>query len=304
MPTRVILDTDIGTDVDDVLALGLILASPELKLEGITCVYGNVHLRARIALKLLRLRGITGVPVMTGAAKPLLGIQPVYWAGHEGKGLLDSEDESRLVPLHEHAVDFIVRSVMDNPNEIHLVAIGPLTNIAMAFLREPRLAQNLGHLTLMGGVVRGVNRLDLPYCEHNIRCDPEAAHIVFTAGAPLSMVPLDVTLQVRIYPSGIERIRQTGTPYHLALARQVELYPPFKEQGFTYTHDPLAIAALIQPDLMQTSSLHVDIETNGRFTAGATLVRTPVEDAPANADVALQVDGPRFESFMINRLKT
>ena len=304
MPTRVILDTDIGTDVDDVLALGLILASPELKLEGITCVYGNVRLRARMALKMLRLRGITSLPVMTGAAKPLLGIRQVYWAGHEGRGLLESEDESMLVPLREHAVDFIVRTVMDNPKEIHLVAIGPLTNIAMAFLREPRLAQNLSHLTLMGGVVRSVNRLDLPYCEHNIRCDPEAAHIVFSAGAPLTMVPLDVTLQVRIFPSGVERIRRTDTPYHRALASQVELYPAFKEQGFTYTHDPLAVAMLIQPDLMQTRSLHVDVETTGRFTAGATLARTPVDDAPANADVALQVDGPRFESFLVNRLKS
>jgi purine nucleosidase len=301
MQTRLILDTDIGTDVDDILALGLILGSPELKLEGVTCVYGDVRLRARMVLKMLNLRGVSGVPVLAGAARPLLGQKPVYWGGHEGKGLLEPEDDA-LQPAPEHAPDFIVRMVMDNPGQIHLVGIGPLTNIAQAFLLEPLLAQNLAHLTLMGGVVRNLDRLDLPYCEHNIRSDPEAAQIVFNAGAPLTIVPLDVTTLVRILPAGVERIKQGGTPYHQALAGQVELYPPYKERGFTFTHDPLAVSTLILPDLVKLRDLHVDVETGGSFTCGATLVRAPAADAPATAQVALEVDTPRFEEFLVARL--
>ena len=301
MQTRLILDTDIGTDVDDILALGLILGSPELKLEGVTCVYGDVGLRARMVLKVFKLRGVSGVPVLAGAARPLLGQKLVHWAGHEGKGLLEPEDDA-LRPVSEHAPDFIVRMVMDNPGQIHLVGIGPLTNIAQAFLLEPLLAQNLAHLTLMGGVVRNLDRLDLPYCEYNIRCDPEAAQIVFSAGAPLTVVPLDVSTLVRMLPAGVERIKKAGTPYHQAVARQVELYPPFKERGFTYTHDPLAVATLIWPDLVKLRDLHVDVETGGSFTSGATLVRTPVVEAPANAQFALEVDTLRFEEFLVARL--
>ena len=301
MQTRLILDTDIGTDVDDILALGLILGSPELKLEGVTCVYGDVRLRARMVLKMLQLRGVSGVPVFAGAARPLLGQKPVHWGGYEGKGLLEPEDDA-LHPAAEHAPDFIVRMVMENPGQIHLVGIGPLTNLAQAFLLEPLLAQNLAHLTLMGGVVRNVDRLDLPYCEYNIRCDPEAAQIVFTSGAPLTIVPLDVTTLVRMRPAGVERIKRADTPYPLALAGQVELYSHYKEHGFTFTHDPLAVATLIRPDLVKLRELHIDVETGGTFTSGATLARTPTGDAPANAQVALEVDTPRFEEFLVERL--
>ncbi len=300
-PTKVILDTDIGTDVDDAVALALILCSPELELAGVTCVYGDVTLRARMVLKLLALRGVTNVPVMTGAKQPLLGLRPVYWAGHEGKGLLEPEDEA-LEPAPEHAVDFIVRAALEAPGRIHLVAIGPLTNVALAFLREPRLAQALAHLTIMGGSVRGPGALHLPYAEHNIRCDPEAAHVVFSSGAPITMVPLDVTTQVTIRPEGVARIRAGGTAFHEAIARQVELYPPFAARGYTHMHDPLAVATLVQRDLVRLEPLHVDVEREGHHAAGATLVHAPSPETPANAEVALQVEARRFEEFLVERI--
>ena len=300
-PTKIILDTDIGTDVDDAVALALILCSPELELVGVTCVYGDVTLRARMALKLLALRGVSAVPVMTGARQPLLGLRPVYWAGHEGKGLLEPEDEA-LEPAPEHAVDFIVRKALEAPGRIHLVAIGPLTNVALAFLREPRLAQALAHLTIMGGSVRGPGAFHLPYAEHNIRCDPEAAHVVFSSGVPITMVPLDVTTQVTIRPEGVARIRAGGTAFHEAVARQVELYPPFAARGYTHMHDPLAVATLIERDLVRLEPLHVDVEREGHHAAGATLVRAPSPEAPANAEVALQVKARRFEEFLVERI--
>ena len=301
MATRVILDTDIGTDVDDVLALALLLCSPELELVGVTCVYADVLLRARMVLRLLGLAGHPDVPVMAGVGRPLLGLAPVYWAGHEGEGLLEPGDDA-LAPSPEHAVDFLVRSVMDSPGEVHLVAVGPLTNVALAFLREPKLAQSLAHLTIMGGAARAAGRLDLPLAEHNIRCDPEAAHIVLGAGAPTTLIPLDVTTKTTIDAEGVARIRSGGAPFHEALARQVELYPRFRETGATFLHDPLAVAAILRPDLVRTEPLHIDVELGGQHATAATLMRTPTHDAPASAAVALGVHAPAFEAFLCERL--
>jgi purine nucleosidase len=299
---RIIFDTDIGTDVDDALALALVLCSPELQLEGVTCVYGDVDLRARMVIKMLQLRGHPEVPVTVGSREPLLGIQPVFWLGHEGHGLLEPEDEA-LAPECEHAVDFIVRTVMENPGQIHLVAVGPLTNVAMAFLKEPRLPEQLMQLTIMGGVIRGPDDLHLPYAEHNIRCDPEAAHVVLSSGARITLIPLDVTTKVRITPEGTERIRAGGTYFHDAVARQLELYPPYAERGYTFMHDPLAVAVVIRPDLVRMEDLHVDVELHGRHAAAATLARTPADDASANARVALEVDAGAFEEFYLSRLE-
>lgn len=299
---RIIFDTDMGTDVDDCLALALILSSPELQLEGVTCVYGDVDLRARMTLKLLRLQGHPQVPVTVGARKPLLNLRPVFWPGHEGKGLL-SPDDGALVPNSEHAVDYIVRTITENPGEIHLVAVGPLTNVAIAFLREPRLAEWLSHLTIMGGAIRGRSDLDLPYAEHNIACDPEAAHIVLSSGAPVTLVPLDVTTKVRITPEGVERIRAGGTAFHDAVAGQVELYPTFAKKGYTLLHDPLAVGALVRPDLVGTEPLHVDVGLDGQHGAGTTFARTPTDGVPANARVALEVDSQAFEEFFLRRLE-
>jgi purine nucleosidase len=301
MVVRVILDTDMGTDPDDALALALILASPELKLEGITCVYADAPLRARITTKLLQLRGPSDIPVRVGASKTLTGLRPAYLAGYEGDGLLEAGDAA--LPIHEeYAPDFIVRTVMENPGQIHLIAVAPLTNIALALLREPRLAQNLAHLTIMGGAVRGPQNFDLNYAEHNIAADAEASHIVMSSGAPITLVPLDVTTKVFIRREDANRIRSGGTPFHEALARQVELFPWVRDYGASHLHDPLAVATLLQPDLVKIQSLHVDVETSGRHTTGATLFRLPSDDAPANVQVALEVDGERASEFILNRI--
>jgi purine nucleosidase len=303
LPTRLILDTDIGTDVDDCLALAVVLGSPELQLEGVTCVYGDVRLRARMVLKLLALAGRGEVPVMLGASLPLLRRRPVYWAGHEGAGLLEPGDAA-LTPSSEHAVDYLVRTIWENPGQIHLLAIGPLTNVALAFAREPRLAERLAHLTIMGGAVRGPGSLGLPYAEHNIRCDPEAAHVVLSAGAATTLVPLDVTTRVAIDRTGLERIRAAGTPFHEAVARQLELYPRFASHGATYLHDPLAAAVIFRPDIVELTPLHVDVETEGQHAAGMTLAREPTANAPANAQMALSVAPDAAEEVVLERIAT
>lgn len=301
-PKPLILDTDIGTDVDDLVALALILNSPELELVGVTTVYGDVALRARMVRKLLALRGRAEVPVALGAARPLLGKRAVYWEGHEGQGLLTDEDHA--TPLAgEHAVDFIVRTVMARPGEITLAAIGPLTNVALALLREPALAQALAGLVIMGGVVGGAAALHLPWVEHNFRCDPEAAHVVLAAGAAPRIVPLDVTTRVRIRQADAERIRGLGDPFHLAVADQILRYPAFvRRGGYTFLHDPLAVATALDPTLVTWQPVRAVIETGGEHTAGQLLVALPTADAPATAQVALDVDVERSERFIVERL--
>jgi purine nucleosidase len=298
----IILDTDIGTDVDDLLALSLVLTSPELELVGVTTVYGDVALRARMVRRLLTLRGVIGIPLAMGASKPLLGKRAVYWEGHEGKGLLTPGEEAAPLP-DEHAVDMIVRTVMARPGEITLVAIGPLTNVALAFLREPRLAQALAGLLIMGGSVGGACALHLPWTEHNFRCDPEAAYVVLAAGAPTWIVPLDVTTQVRIREADIKRLHSLGDPFHRAVADQVASYPSFvKRGGWTYLHDPLAVATAIDSTLVTWQPVRAVIETGGEHTAGQLLVAPPPADGPATAQVALDVDIERSERFIVDRL--
>lgn len=301
MAKRVILDTDIGTDVDDCLALALVLSSPELTLEGVTCVYGDVLLRARMVMKLLSLRGVTNVPVMMGATKPLMGLRPVYWEGHEGRGLLTRADNA-LQPAPQFGPDYIVQTVMQSPGEIHLLAIGPLTNVALAFIQEPRLAEALASLTIMGGVMRSPNRLDLPYTEHNIVSDPEAAHVVFSSGAPINLVPLDLTVQVRIQRPALQRIRAAGTPFHRAVGTQLELYPRFARFGETNMHDPLAVATTIERDLLTWQPAHIDVETGGRLTAGMTLMRSLTNNDTSRTSVGVAVDIERAQEFIIGRI--
>ncbi len=299
----IILDTDIGSDVDDCLALALCLTSSELKLTAVTTVYGDARLRARMVLKLLALRGVDDVPVAAGAEKPLLNAAPIHWEGHEGQGLLAPED-SALAPVNEHASDLIARTVMAQPGEIILIAIGPLTNVALAMLKEPRLARALGGLVIMGGVVGGTNALHLPWTEHNFRSDPEAAQIVLASGAPMAIVPLDVTTQVRIRTVGVARLAAADTPFHVAVADQIRRYPRYREYGWTYLHDPLAVASVIQPELVRWESLHAVVETGGTHTAGKLLVKPPAEGSPATAEVALGVSAQEAEHFILGRLAT
>jgi purine nucleosidase len=191
---------------------------------------------------------------------------------------------------------------MENPGEIHLLAIGPLTNVALAMAKEPRLAASLQHLTIMGGVVRDYDSLDLPVVEHNIRCDPEAAHLVLSSGAPITLVPLDVTTKCAIRTEDSARIRAVDTPFHTAVAEQVDRYPRFAKRGSTHLHDPLAAAVILEPSLVEFTPVHVEVETTGRFTSAMTVVRAPSETYPENAKIALRVDADRAEKYIIEQL--
>ncbi len=294
--TRIWLDTDIGTDVDDCLALAFILNSDEYQVEGISCVYGDVDLRAQIALKLLQWHG-TNIPVYTGARQAMKIRQPIYWEGHEGEGILGDDEP---LPIAEgFAPEVIVRTVMDNPNEIHLACIAPLTNLALALSIEPRIAQNVAHITIMGGVSGGLSRLDLPIAEHNIQCDPDSAHIVFSSGAPMTLIPLDITTQVQITKADVSKLQAVNHPFHRAVVGQIERYPRYIKQGWTNVHDPLAVASVIRPDVMNYQPVKIDVETNGRVGTGATFMQ---EAEDSNIRVAVSVDKAQFEELFMERL--
>lgn len=298
---RVIFDTDIGTDVDDIIALAFLLGSPEIRIEGVTTVYADVDLRARMVLKMLQLRGIEGVPVHTGVGKPLLDLDPVYWPGHEGVGLLRDDDDFPA-PSETHAVDFLVDHVLGNPGEITLLAVGPLTNVATAIIREPRFAGSLKKLVIMGGRI-DVNGTMSGFSEHNIKCDPEAAHVVFAAGAHIDLVPLDVTLRALVRQDGVEALRQKGSPYHDALADQIALYPGFVSRGgSTFLHDPLAAMAILRPDLLGWRPYNIQVELHGRLTRAMTLARSPTNEHPTTARVAMDLDVAACEAFIAERI--
>jgi purine nucleosidase len=302
MTIPVILDTDIGTDVDDCLALAVLLGSPEVELAGITTVYGDVALRGRMAAQLLRLRGRAGVPVAPGVREPLQPLGPVYWEGHEGEGLLTAEDaELPLSPVH--AVDLIIETARARPGQVHLVAVGALTNVALALRQRPALAAELAGITIMGGAVGGSGRLHLPWVEHNFWCDPLAARIVIDSGARLRIVPLDVTTLVRFGAADVARIRGQDTPFHCAVADQVERYPRYRQRGdWTFLHDPLAAATLIRPHLVSWTPVHARVETGGTYSAGRLVVQGAGPDLPADAEVALDVDTDAAHDFIVERL--
>lgn len=299
---RLIIDTDLGTDVDDCLALALAIQSPEVRLEAVTCVYGDVELRGRMAGKLLALAGLEEVPVALGAPRPLLGRVPVFWPGHEGIGLLSPGDPGpRFDP--RHAANLIVDAARESPGEIWLLAIGPLTDLALALQLEPRLPDLLAGVTTMSGVVRGPSGGAPPVPEHNVRCDPESAYLVYGSGLRLEVAPIDVTTQVRIDRSAAQRIARAGSAFQEAVADQLTRYPPFRDRGWTYPHDALALATLLQPELFTFREYEIEVDLGNGVAQGFTVAR-PVDGNVSSraARVAVDVEGRRFEEFLLARL--
>lgn len=317
----IILDTDIGTDVDDVIALGAILRSPELDLRAVTTVYIDTVLRARMVQAVLAIAGRPEIPIGAGIGAPLMNRDQLYWAGFEGAGVIEPSGESTdpAAAIHagpgpfKHGVDLLIEQVMDHPGELTVLAIGPLTNVAAALIREPRLAGAVKRLVIMGGLVqRRMDQLRMRYVEHNIRCDPEAAQIVFQSGAPITLVPLDVTTQSRIRRTDLARVAQSDKLGAL-VADQVERYISGYQRDWTNPHDALAVAAIVHPELLQMRPMSIQVETQGQFTRAET-VAILVEQATGGAaqdsasgspiDVALEVDVAGFEKWLVTTLST
>ena len=300
----IVLDTDIGTDVDDVVSLALLLRLPDVDLQAITTVYVDAALRARMVRAVLAVAGRPDIPVGRGVDRPLLNRDALAWAGFEGEGLLlaDADEAPQAHPL-PHAVDLLIETVLARPGEVTIVAIGPLTNVALALLREPRLAAAVRRIVIMGGMVqRRFDQLTAPYREHNIRCDPEAAQIVCASGAPITLVPLDVTTQVRIRREDLSDLRQ-GDQLAVLVADQLERYMGHMGRDWTHPHDPLAVAALVRPDLLRTYPMRVNVETRGEYTRAQTVAeRVDGEAGGPVVDAALEVQAGAFERWLLDTL--
>jgi purine nucleosidase len=236
---------------------------------------------------------------MLGAAKPMLEHRPVWLTGDE-PSLIGPEDE--VSPDPESAPAFIARTIMENPGEIQIAAVAPLTNVAMAMLLEPRLAQNVAHIWIMGGAIRGPDRLHLEPSESNIDYDPIASQIVFASGAPISFVPLDVTLQVPFDRTHSAAIRAAGSPLQREIADQFDGFFHVRHTGETHMHDPLTVALMLRPDLVTWRDVNVAIDVKSAIALGAMVIREPRGALPKNARAAVSVDVDAATIFLTNRL--
>jgi inosine-uridine nucleoside N-ribohydrolase len=304
---RIILDTDPG--IDDALALLLALSSPEVQLEAVTTVSGNVDVEqtTRNALALLKLAGRTDIPVARGSSLPLVrqSVAAEHVHGFNGLGEVVLP-ASEVEPVAQHAADLIVEKVLHNPGAISIVAIGPLTNLALAVRREPRIAQHVREVVIMGGALRVPGNVTSA-AEFNIYADPHAAHIVLHAGWPVRLVSLDATHQVAVQRAEIEAFTQQGgsvkTFIKEALAYYFDAFSPRYNIPMFHMHDPLCLAAAFQPDLITWEPAFVDVELTGTLTLGETVAYFSGPDAPApNAQVSVGADCERFVQLFMQRI--
>ena len=344
MTERTALILDVDTGIDDSLALLYAAGSTDADLVAVTCVSGNVDGRqvAINTLAVLELAGRRDVEVALGRETPLIRALETTPETHGPRGLGHAELPPPSSPLSDrHAVDLILDEVRRRPGEITLVTLGPLTNLAIAVLREPALPRLLKGYALMGGAF-GVSGNTTPTTEWNIHCDPEAAKIVFRAWAdartadptiprPL-VLGLDVTEQARILPDDIVQLarRAGSTPDDsIALARgedpmhatrsvasnrivrfvadALRFYMEFhaRYDGFygAFIHDPMALAAALDRSLVTTEALYVDVETRGELTTGMTVAdRRRLTGKPPNLDVATSADVAQFLDRLVERI--
>ncbi|WP_371054906.1 nucleoside hydrolase [Rhodosalinus sp. K401] len=308
-PRRIIIDTDPGQD--DAVAILLALASPEeIEVLGITAVAGNVPLplTARNARVVCELAGRRDIPVFAGCERPLE--RPLVTAEHvHGRTGLDGPVlPEPTMPLQDaHAVDFIVETLRaEAPGAVTLCPLGPLTNIATAFRQAPDIVDRVAGIILMGGAYFEVGNIT-PAAEFNIYVDPEAADIVFRSGAPLTVMPLDVTHKALVTRPRNEAFRAIGTPVGRAVAEMTDFFERFDKEKYgsegAPLHDPCVTAYLIRPDLFSGRFVNVEVETVSELTMGMTVADWwGVTDRAPNATFMGALDAPGFFALLTERL--
>jgi purine nucleosidase len=306
---RILLDTDLamgapGSDIDDGFALALALADPELSVDLVTTVGGNtdVDTATRLSLDLLERLGHSDVPVVRGSAGP-----PQRRSSDDGG--------PARVPgsLPGHAATALVERIMAEPGELTVVAIGPLTNIALALALEPRMAAHVREIVVMGGVfLEHTNLASMPG-EFNTWSDPAATAAVLASGARLRFVGLDVTRKVRLTRADADAMATAGGDFAGFAARcthewidHVEQTNPgdLREHGSCAMHDPLAVAVVDRPDLVTWRPAYVQVETAGAVTRGVMVADLLTSDNPpdANCEIATDVDGAAFVELFLDHL--
>jgi purine nucleosidase len=322
MAKRILIDTDPG--IDDALAILLALASPEIQIEGITTVHGNCSVdQATVnALSILELAGAGNISVAKGFPIPL--VQPSLLAAetHGDSGLGYARlPKPRDRPEVRHASDFLIEKIMSNPGEITLLAIGPLTNIAFAIRKEPRLVEAVKEVIVMGGSIRYPGNAS-PLAEYNVFVDPHAAHLVYHSEMPITLVPLDVTYQCVLTAEDVRKLRKNPTPVSRFIDDSTRFYMEFHDEyqkiAGCAINDPLALALTFAPDLCDYQELNVDVDISGGVSMGKTFadLRGATTLAPAlsraaasageqapNMRVALGVRPKEFMELFLQRME-
>jgi purine nucleosidase len=323
-PIPIVLDTDIGSDVDDALALLLALASPEVDLLGVTIVDGDVDLRARIAARLLGMAGRSDIPIFKGRSDPLGPGRMPSMHGHEGRGLLDLPYDGPEATIDDLPAEaWLVEHSRKEP--FHLVAIGPYTNVATAIESDPTIVHRLLHVTAMGGMVYyngyakewrrflAQNSIDPASPDHNTASDPTAALILARSGIPITWIPIEVTLKAPLGRQVLQILQEIGTPLSKSLRKLLLIWherwqqlfdqnhhPPFPCPGTTlaYLHDPLALASLFPGPWLEIKPEKL------RFSIEEALFHIHVVDRGQEAihNVAIAVQSAEFESFFLDRI--
>jgi purine nucleosidase len=322
-PKKVIIDTDPGTD--DAIAIMLALTSPELDVRALTVVPGNVEAKQGLenALKLASLAGRCDIAIAGGAQHPLFQklITAQFWHGANGFANVDlppskCKTDSRFGP------DLIIQMIHDNPHQITLLPIGPLTNIALALLKDPSIVPLVQEVIIMGGSISGGNVNAA--AEANIYNDPEAAQIVFQAGWPLTMVGLDVGDKTLYGRAQLDELSKTHGPLNdfavEVFSFLLGLEAKYGSGGGTPMYDPLAIGEAVDSSILTKTPMHVDVETRGDYTRGETVANRRggiernvlhgdhyeiegLDVVKANAQVATGVNAEKFFQLLNTRLQ-
>ena len=305
---RIVIDTDPGQD--DAVAILLALASPEIEVLGVTTVAGNVPLplTTRNALAVLELAGRAEVPVHAGAEAPLR--RPLVTAEHvHGRTGLDGVElpEPAVAPAEGHAADFIVETLRrEPPGTVTLCPLGPLTNLAMAFERDPEAASRAKGIVWMGGAYFEVGNIT-PAAEFNAYVDPEAAAAVLQAGYPVTILPLDATHKVLTTAGRLDGMRGLGNRAGEVAASWCGFFERFDKEKYggagAPLHDPCVIAQLLRPGLFAGRQINVEVETGSDLTRGMTVADWwGVTDRAPNATFVGDADAEGFWDLLLERL--
>jgi len=310
-PVPIILDTDIGTDVDDAYALILAARSAQLDLRAVTTVYGNVAIRSAMARKLLLMMGKQEVPVALGVEKPFDG-KEVHWGGWEGKGVLVEGEVVKGVS-QTHASDLISEILSQTKEKIVVVSVGGLTNIAVVLRQQSSLRARIERFVIMGGSVRPfvLEGKKIPEkLETNLHHDVEAAALVLQSGVPITLVPAEVTFRAKLFLNDFERIRNAPSPLARAMSYMTQDFGSrlkifMKSFGVnqyyadmaTLLHDPLAVCTLVDPSVVKIERVKIRVET------GPDTIRT-IEDnnGTTRIDLVTDVDAPRFSKMIADKV--
>jgi inosine-uridine nucleoside N-ribohydrolase len=290
-PVPVVLDTDIGDDIDDALALSLALQSPELKVLAVSTVLQHGDERAALVWKILELYGRTDIPVGVGAEQTLMG-----------KPRTGDVVQAKALPAGFHAggervngIELLLDTIRKSPEKVTVLAYGPLTNIALLLRADASIRGNIERIVLMNGV------FFRPGLEYNTMMDAEASAIVYSSGIPIETVGLDVTMQCRLSQSDMRRLESSKLDTVSFLLQLIRLWQGKNPDAYPILHDPLAIAVAVKPDLVYTQRGSVKVETHGTpdETYGMTIFR---KDASGNVTVANEVSSAKVIDFFLSRV--